>query len=102
MPTGSASPVAAPQRSKARAWGLAGRVLIILLFVLATNAGFRERIDVVVEQGRLTTLVGFLGLWGISAVCLIIAALQPNAWVRAFWAFVIAFATAVGFAFRQA
>ena len=82
--------------------GLALRVLAVLIFVAATNAGFAQRALLVVDQGRLTTLVGFVGLWALSLACLFIAALQPNPWLRAAWASAIAASTAAGFAFRQA
>jgi hypothetical protein len=85
-----------------RPWALALRVLAVLIFVAATNAGFAQRALLVVDQGRLTTLVGFVGLWALSLACLFIAALQPNHWLRAAWASAIAASTAAGFAFRQA
>ncbi len=45
----------------------------------------------------------FVGLWGaLSVACLFVAVFQPNRWVRAAWAVVIAAGTAVGFAFRHA
>jgi glucan phosphoethanolaminetransferase (alkaline phosphatase superfamily) len=85
-----------------RSLGLALRIGAILIFVAATNDGFVQRALLVVDQGRLTTLAGFLALWGLSLVCLLIAALQPNHWLRAAWTLVIAAGTAAGFAFRQA
>jgi lipid A ethanolaminephosphotransferase len=85
-----------------RSSGLALRICAILLFVAVTNVGFTQRVVLVLDQGRLTTLLGFLGLWALSLACLFIAAFQPNRWLRAAWASVIAASTAVGFTFRQA
>lgn len=85
-----------------RRWAIAARVLAILVFVAATNFGFAQRVVVAVENGRLATLIGFLGLWALSLACLFVIAFQPNRWLRAAWAFVIALTTAIGFAFRQA
>jgi glucan phosphoethanolaminetransferase (alkaline phosphatase superfamily) len=92
----------AANRSGTPLWAFAARVLAILIFVAATNSGFVQRAVLVVDQGRLITLAGFVGLWALSLACLFIAAFQPNRWVRAAWAVVIASSTAVGFAFRYA
>jgi lipid A ethanolaminephosphotransferase len=101
---GGSEPLAAakPRPSRVRRWRSAAWVLALLVFVIATNSGFLERVDVVVEQGRLGTLAGFAGLWALAAVSLLVVALQPNRWVRAAWALVISAAAAVGFAFRRA
>jgi lipid A ethanolaminephosphotransferase len=88
--------------SRRRVWGIAARVIAILAFVAATNTGFVQRVVLVVDQARLITLIGFVGLWALSVACVLVAAFQPNRWVRATWAGIIALSTAVGFTFRHA
>jgi len=78
------------------------RLIAIATFVALTNHGFLSRVALVHDQGRLVTLVGFIGMWGLCLVALLIAAFQSNVWVRCFWALVIALTTAAGFAYRRA
>lgn len=82
--------------------GLAVRVVAIAAFLLLTNAGFMQRVILLIGQERWGTLVGFLGLWGLCFVALLIAAFQRNVWIRLFWASVIAVTAAIGFSFREA
>lgn len=82
--------------------GYALRVAAIAIFVALTNSGFLSRVVLVYDQGRLVTLVGFIGMWGLCLGALLIAAFQSNLWVRCFWALVIALTTAAGFAYRHA
>src|SRR5688572_21657262 len=102
MPGERASP-GRPGWSRGRQdWLVAVRILAILVFVGATNYGFAQRVLLVIDQGRLTTLVGFIGVWALCLVCLLVAVLQPNVWIRVGWALVFAAATAAGVAFRLA
>ncbi|MDF2998435.1 MAG: hypothetical protein K0R27_4072 [Xanthobacteraceae bacterium] len=77
-------------------------VCAIAIFVLATNSGFTQRIGLLIEQGRLVTLIGYVGVWGLSCLALLAAAFHPSLWVRAGWAALIALTAAVGFAFHKA
>jgi lipid A ethanolaminephosphotransferase len=61
-----------------------------------------QRIFLLHDQGRWITLAGFIGIWGFSLVALLIAAFQSNIWLRGFWAGLIAFTAAAGFAYRHA
>ncbi len=78
------------------------RILALAAFVIFTNDGFLSRVMLLHDQGRLVTLVGFVGMWALSLVALAIAAFQCNVWVRCFWAIVIALTAAAGFAYRHA
>ncbi|MDB5599724.1 MAG: hypothetical protein JWN71_1768 [Xanthobacteraceae bacterium] len=78
------------------------RVLAILVFIALTNEGFASRFALLIEQQRLGTLIGFVGIWGLSFAALLIAAFQPRLSVRVFWALVIAASTAAGFFYHQA
>jgi lipid A ethanolaminephosphotransferase len=78
------------------------RLTAIATFVVATNPGFLQRVLLLQNQGRWTTLVFFLGVWGLSLAVLLIAAFHRSVWVRALWAALIAMATAVGFAYQHA
>lgn len=77
-------------------------VCAILAFVLLTNSGFTQRIALLVEQGRLVTIVGYVGVWALSGLALLAVAFQPSLWIRAAWAALIALTAAVGFAFHVA
>lgn len=77
-------------------------VCAITIFVVATNSGFTQRIALLIEQGRPVTLIGYVGVWGLSLLALLSAAFHPSLWVRAGWAALIAFTAAVGFAFHMA
>lgn len=78
------------------------RVAAIIAYLLLTNAGFLQRIVLLQEQGRWGTLVGFLGVWGLSLAALLTAAFQANRWLRFGWALVIALSTGIGFAYHRA
>jgi lipid A ethanolaminephosphotransferase len=90
-----------PKLNLGRAAYIALWVAAFVLLVVATNTGFQQRLELLVGQGRLTTLLFFVAMWGVCIGALLLAALQTNFAVRAFWAVVLAFATAAGFLFRQ-
>jgi lipid A ethanolaminephosphotransferase len=77
-------------------------VCAIAAFVLLTNSGFTQRIALLIEQGRLGTIVGYVGVWGLSGLALLAVAFQPSLLIRAIWAALIALTAAVGFAFHLA
>ncbi len=85
-----------------RVLGFAAKVVAIAVFVWMTNTGFMQRIDLLIGQGRWVTLVGFVGVWGLSLMALLVAAFQGNRWLRVCWAAVIGFTTAVGFVYHKA
>ncbi|HEU5020197.1 MAG TPA: sulfatase-like hydrolase/transferase [Pseudolabrys sp.] len=85
-----------------RMTGYALKIAAIALFALWTNTGFLSRIELLLAQARWVTLVGFLGVWSLSLIALLAAAFQSNRWLRFLWAAVIAFTTAVGFAYHRA
>jgi lipid A ethanolaminephosphotransferase len=85
-----------------RATLCAVKILAIAAFLLWTNGGFIQRVTLLLAQHRWVTLVGFAGLWGFSLAALLVAAFQGNRWLRVFWAVVIGFSTAVGFAYHRA
>ena len=80
---------------------VATRILVVALFVMATNSGFEHRISVILEQGRWPAAISFTCVWGLCFAALLIAAFQPKLWVRAAWAVLIALSTAIGFAFHE-
>ena len=71
-------------------------------FVLWTNTGFLDRVGLLLDHGRWVTLIGFVGVWGLSLAALFAAAFQSRRWLRFGWAGVIGFTTAVGFAYHRA
>ena len=78
------------------------RLVAIAAFIILTNAGFWQRVTLLQDQERWVTLVGFVGIWGMSLVALAIVAFHRSLWVRGFWALVVGVTTGVGFAYRQA
>ena len=96
------NPMTIAQKSGARWLVLAVRLLAIAGFVFLTNPGFLQRVLLLQNQGRWSTLLFFLALWGLSMAALLIVAFHRRLWVRAIWAVVIALTTAVGFAYQHA
>ncbi len=78
------------------------KIAVIAGFVWWTNTGFMARVDLLLGHARWVTLIGFVGIWGLSLVALLAAAFQSNRWLRAGWALLIAFTTAAGFAYHRA
>ena len=78
------------------------KVAAIAAFVLWTNTGFFDRVDLLAGHHRWVTLIGFVGVWSLSLLALLIAAFQSNRWLRYSWALIIAFTTAVGFVYHRA
>lgn len=81
---------------------LALKIAAIVAFVLWTNEGFVQRIVLLIGQQRWVTLGGFVGMWGLSLLALLVAAFQPHRLLRYGWAVVIALTTAVAFAYHRA
>ncbi|PLX43761.1 MAG: hypothetical protein C0605_03625 [Hyphomicrobiales bacterium] len=73
---------------------------LLLLFAAVTSHGFFDRAALLIENHRMTTLIFYIGVWGVSLGALLIAALQPGRKLRAFWAFVIALSTAAAYGYR--
>jgi lipid A ethanolaminephosphotransferase len=88
--------------SMARAIGFAVRLAALTAFVVLTNEEFVQRVILLLGQNRWVTLVGFVGVWALSLIALLIAAFQSNIWLRCFWGALIALTTAAGFAYRHA
>ena len=78
------------------------KIAAIAAFVLWTNTGFMDRVVLLAGHHRWVTLIGFVGVWGLSLLALLIAAFQSHRWLRFGWALVIGFTTAVGFAYHRA
>ncbi len=78
------------------------KIAAIAAFVVWTNTGFFDRVDLLAGHHRWVTLIGFVGVWGLSLLAILAAAFQSHRWLRIFWALVIAFTTAVGFAYHRA
>jgi lipid A ethanolaminephosphotransferase len=100
--TDSRSATDVPRALRLRILALAARLIAIAAFVVVTNHGFAQRVLLLIDQERYGTLTGFVAVWAIALAALLIAAFQPNVWLRAMWAAVLAFTTAVGFTFHFA
>jgi glucan phosphoethanolaminetransferase (alkaline phosphatase superfamily) len=73
------------------------RFLALGLLVAITNFGFFDRVELLYESSRLFTLAVFIGIWGLSLLVLLIAALQPSAILRMFWALLIGASSAAAY-----
>ncbi|WP_169728425.1 sulfatase-like hydrolase/transferase [Geminicoccus roseus] len=78
------------------------RLIVILAFVVLTNSGAVQRLYLLADQQRFGTLIGFLAVWGLCLIALLIGAFQPNAGVRLGWAAIFSISTGLGVAFHQA
>ncbi len=76
--------------------GIALKVVLLFAFLVATNAGFTERFNLLWGAHRYTTLVPWLMIWAMSFGAMVIAAFQPSRLVRLFWAIVLSLSTALG------
>lgn len=81
---------------------LAAKLLLIAAFIVITNAGFGERVSLLLDNERYNTLLPFLAIWGMGLVAIVIAAFQPNVWVRMFWTMLIALSSAVAWGYHSA
>lgn len=77
------------------------RLCILAVFLMVTNAGFSQRVELLVGQERWGTLAGFLGIWGLSALAIAMVVFQANVWLRGIWAIVIALTTAATLVYRE-
>jgi lipid A ethanolaminephosphotransferase len=77
------------------------RLTAIVAFIALTNTGVLSRLLLLREQERWTTIGFFLALWAISVGAILIAALHPRLWQRAFWGALIATATGVAVAYQN-
>ena len=78
------------------------KLLLLLAFIAFTNTSFVQRVSLLWDAGRPQTLVPFIAIWGMALLALIIAALQPNLWIRGFWAVVTALSAATSWGYASA
>lgn len=76
---------------------IAVKVLALVALVVVTNYGFADRIKLLYATSRWFTLVFYLGIWGVSASALVIAAFQPKKIVRLGWALLLSISAGVAF-----
>lgn len=86
----------------ASSWHIAARVGLVIAFVALTNFGFWQRVDLLVDTNRWSTLLPFLAIWAVALMALIAAALHPRTPVRLLWAAIIAFSTAAAWGYHRA
>jgi lipid A ethanolaminephosphotransferase len=81
---------------------VAAKLLLIAAFIAITNVGFGARLSLLLGNSRYDTLVPYLGVWAIAMLAVVVAAFQPNPWVRLFWTLVIALSSAVAWGYYHA
>ncbi|MGE3876709.1 MAG: sulfatase-like hydrolase/transferase [Parvibaculaceae bacterium] len=75
------------------------KIMLVAAFIVLTNFGFLDRIAHLILKERWVTLAGFIFVWGLAVLAVLVAACQPRWSWRLFWAMVIAISTtcAVGY-----
>lgn len=68
----------------------------LLLFLASTNYGVLARLGVFWDRGNALEMIAFTGIWTVSIVGLVVAALLPALWMRALLAVPIAASTFIG------
>ena len=71
--------------------GISGLVGLTLI----TSVGVLPRLEVLITNSRLLSLTLYVVIWGLCIASLIVAAAQPNRWLRWTWAIVLS--AALGF-----
>lgn len=70
------------------------KILLISAFVLLTNYGVVDRVELLMVQERWVTLAGFAFIWILGVLAIVVAALQPRWSWRLVWATIFAVSTA--------
>ena len=78
------------------------KCVLILALLAFTNHGFWGRIELLLVNHRPETLIPYVAIWSIAVLALLVAAFQPDRWLRWTWATLIALSTAVGWGYAQA
>lgn len=90
------------QKTRSQHWlRIVLHLAALLFFAALCSHGFQDRINLLLEAERPLTLVFYVGVWGVSLSVLLIAALQPNSLMRAFWALLISLSSAAAFGYRM-
>lgn len=91
-----------PQELRRNRMRIAAKLLLIAVFVVLTNVGFGDRIALLIDNARYNTLIPYVAIWGVALLAIVVAAFQPNTWVRLFWTAVIALSTATAWGYHRA
>lgn len=81
---------------------IAAKLLLILALVMMTNWGFGDRVGLLVDNSRYGTLIPYVAIWGVALLAIVVAAFQPNVWVRLFWTVLIAVSSAAAWGYHRA
>jgi len=81
---------------------VAARLVLILGFVVMTNVGFVQRVELLLSTHRYATLVPYLLIWGLAVVAILAAAFHPITWVRLFWTAIMAVSSAAAWGYHHA
>jgi glucan phosphoethanolaminetransferase (alkaline phosphatase superfamily) len=78
------------------------KCLLLVALLGFTNQGFLGRVELLLINHRPETLVPYVAIWAIALFSLVIAAFQPDRWLRWVWAALLALSTAIGWGYQQA
>lgn len=70
------------------------KILLVSAFILLTNYGVVDRVNLLIVQDRLVTLAAFILVWILGVLAIFVAALQPRWSWRLLWATILAVSTA--------
>ncbi len=91
-----------PNEPKTQMGLLVFKLILLAAFVVLTNPGVGQRVGLLLDNSRLGTLIPFVAIWAVAVLCLIIAAMQPNVWIRCTWAVVLAASSALAWGYYRA
>ena len=77
------------------------KILLVGVFLAVANFGIGERISLLLDNGRWGTLIPYLLIWVVAVAAVLVAAFQPNVWVRLFWALLISASSAVAWGYHK-
>jgi lipid A ethanolaminephosphotransferase len=77
------------------------KLALIGVFVWLTNFGFLERVELLVNQQRMVTLLAYVLIWAVAIVALLVIAFHPRARTRLLWAIPVALSSAAAYGYYQ-
>ena len=77
------------------------KLILVGVFLAWANFGISERISLLVDNSRWGTLIPYLLIWLLAVAAVLVAAFQPNVWVRLFWALLISLSSAAAWGYHK-
>ena len=91
-----------PNTRVSRLMVVLAKFLLVTVFLLVANFGFEERVRLLLDHSRYSTLLPYLGIWALAWAAVFIVGFQPSAGARVVWATVVAISSAVAWGYQDA